>query len=270
MTKKRIPQAPVQVAPSNKNNISVPRVNAVLITQPKPETEKNPYSELAKKYHVSIDFKPFIHLEGVSTKEFRKYRLHPADYNAVIFTSRSAVDQFFKLCDELRVKMPGETRYFCMSEAIALYLQKYILYRKRKVFYGDGTLKGIATEIVKHRTDEKYLFPCSDNHKPDIVNFLRERNYEFAEIVILKTVPAKLETQDLKYDLVVFFSPSGVQAIKQNFPGFQQAKLRMGAFGELTMKALEGEGFHLAVKAPVPEAPSMTMALEQYLAHSNK
>jgi uroporphyrinogen-III synthase len=254
-----------QAKPLNNNSHKI-KIKAILITQPKPETDKNPYFDLARKHNVLVEFKPFIHLEGISAKEFRKQKINPADYNALIFTSRSAVDQFFKLCDELRVKMSPDAKYYCMTESIALYLQKYILFRKRKVFFGDGTFQGLTEIIEKHRDGEKFLIPCSDIHKADISDFLRKKKYEFAEGVIFKTVPVELTEQEIrKYDLIVFFTPSGVTALKQNFPDFQQKTLRLGAFGPLTTQAVINAGLELNIQAPAPAAPSMTMALDNYL-----
>src|SRR4030095_10992827 len=214
------------------------RIRSILITQPRPENDRNPYFDLARKHGISIDFKPFIHLEGISAKEFRKQKVNPSEFNALIFTSRSAVDQFFKLCDELRVKMSPDAKYYCMTEAIALYLQKYILFRKRKVFFGDGTFQGLTEIIEKHRDGEKFLIPCSDTHKSDISDYLRKKKYEFAEAVIFKTVSVELSEKELrKYDMIVFFTPAGVGALKQNFPDFQQKNIKIGAFGPLTSPA---------------------------------
>ena len=242
------------------------KVRSILITQPKPENDKNPYFDLARKHSIIVEFKPFIHLEGILAKEFRKQKINPGEFNALIFTSRSAVDQYFKLCDDLRVKMSPDAKYYCMTEAIALYLQKYILFRKRKVFFGDGTFQGLTEIIEKHKDGEKFLIPCSDTHKSDISDYLRKKKYEFAEAVIFKTVAAELSEKELrKYDMIVFFTPAGVNALKQNFPGFQQKSLRIGAFGPLTSQAILEAGLRLDLQAPAPAAPSMTMAIDNYL-----
>lgn len=241
-------------------------IKSILITQAKPENDKNPYFELAKKHSITVDFKPFIHLEGVSAKEFRKQKINPAEFAALIFTSRSAVDQFFKLCDDLRVRMSPDAKYYCMTEAIALYLQKYILFRKRKVFFGDGTFQGLTEIIEKHRDGEKFLMPCSDNHKSDTSDYLRKKKYEFAEAVIFKTVSVELTEQEIrKYDMVVFFTPTGVNALKHNFPHFQQKSIKIGAFGPFTAQAVNDAGLRIDVQAPAPQAPSMTMAIDNYL-----
>jgi uroporphyrinogen-III synthase len=241
-------------------------IRSILIAQPKPENDKNPYTDLARKHNIIIDFKPFIHLEGVKAKEFRKLKINPAEFAAVVFTSRSAVDQYFKLIDDLRAKISPDGKYYCMTEAIALYLQKYILYRKRKVFFGDGTLQGMIEIIEKHRAEEKFLVPISDTHKSEIAEYLRKKKYEYAEAVIFKTVPAELSEKEIySYDMIVLFSPGGVQALKQNFNDFKQKNLRIGAFGPITSQAVVGAGLRLDVQAPAPGAPSMTMALDTYL-----
>ncbi len=241
-------------------------VKAILITQSKPENDKNPYTDLARKFNLTIEFKPFIHLEPLTAKEFRKWKINPSDYTSVLFTSRGAVDHFFKLCDELRVKVSPDLKYYCMSEAIALYLQKYILYRKRKVFHGDGTFPGIIEVIEKHYDGDKFLIPCSDNHKADFSEYFKRKKYEFAEAVIFKTVPVELSEKEVrKFNMVVFFTPAGVQALKQNFPGFKQKGIRIGAFGPLTSQAVIDAGMKIDVQAPAPGTPSMTMAIESYL-----
>ena len=266
-------KAPRQVNPSVKTPPAKPmngsdklKIQHILITQAKPENDKNPYADLARKHGIQIEFKPFIHLEPVPAKDFRKLKINPENYTSVIFTSRNAVDQYFKLCDELRAKISPDGKYCCMTEAIALYLQKYILYRKRKVFFGDGTFQGLFDVIEKHRDEDKYLITCSDNHKSDIADYLRRKKYEFAEAVIFKTVPVILSEKELRnFNLIVFFTPGGVQALRQNFPLFKQRGIKFGAFGPLTSQAAIDAGFQVEVLAPAPGIPSMTMALDQYL-----
>lgn len=249
----------------NGNSAKAP-IKSILITQPKPENDKNPYFDLARKHNLIVEFKPFIHLEGIGAKEFRKQKINPAEYTALIFTSRSAVDQFFKLCDDLRIRMSPDAKYYCMTEAIALYLQKYILFRKRKVFFGDGTFQGLTEIIEKHRDGEKFLMPCSDIHKSDTSDYLRKKKYEFAEAIIFKTVPVELTEEEIRrFDLVVFFTPTGVHALKQNFPEFEQKSLRIGAFGPFTAQAVTDAGLRLDIQAPAPQSPSMTMAIDNYL-----
>ncbi len=247
------------------------KVKSILISQPKPESNKSPYFNLASKFNVKIDFRPFIHVEGVSAKEFRKSRITILDYTGVIFTSRNSIDHFFRICDELRIKMPQDTKFFCVSEAIALYLQKYTLYRKRKVFYGKGTAKDLMDILKKHKDGEKLLLPCSDIHKKDIPEYLSKNNFDFAEAVIYKTVCSDLsDLREINYDMIVFFSPSGVSSLFTNFPDFKQNNTRIAAFGPTTSKAVMDAALRLDVKAPIPQAPSMTMALERYLKKVNK
>ena len=247
------------------------RVESILISQPKPETEKSPYFDLAKKFNVKIDFRPFIQVEGISSKDFRKSRLNINDFSAIIFTSRNSIDHFFRICEELRVKMSQETKYFCVSEAIALYLQKYTQYRKRKVFYGNGDLKDMYKLMLKHKDGGKFLLPCSDIHKKDLPNFLKKNKIVYSEAIIYRTVASDLsDLEDIFYDMIVFFSPSGIQSLYHNFPDFKQNTTRIAAFGPATSKAVIDAGLRLDVKAPMPNAPSMTMAIEKYLNKVNK
>ena len=247
------------------------KVKSILISQPKPENDKSPYFNLAKKYKVKIDFRPFIHVESVPGKEFRKSRISLHDYSSIILTSRNAIDHFFRICDELRVKISQETKFFCVSEAIALYLQKYTLYRKRKVFYGNGLSKDLMDVLKKYKEGEKFLFPCSDIHKKDIPDFLEENKFDYSEAVIYKTVCSDLsDLNEINYDMIIFFSPSGVKSLFRNFPKFKQRKTRIAAFGPTTSQAVVDAGLNLDLKAPIPQAPSMTMALEKYLKKANK
>jgi len=247
--------------------ITLPKVKNVLIAQPRPEGLKSPYFDLAAKYKLKIDFFQFIQLESVPSGTFRKSRINPISFASVIFSSKSAADHFFRMCDELRVKMPESTKYYCMTESIALYLQKYILYRKRKVFFGDGTTKSFFAAIEKHHTGESYLLPCSDNGSPEISNYLKSKNYNYTEAVVyiaaIKDV--KKEVKINEYDMVVFFSPTGVNSLFHNFPKFKQGSIRVGAFGPATSKAIIDAGLRLDLSAPAPGSPSMTMAIEQYL-----
>ena len=247
------------------------KVKSILISQPKPETDKNPYFDLAKKFDVKIDFIPFIQVEGIPAKDFRKAKINVLDFNAIIFTSRNSIDHFFRICEELRVKISQETKYFCISEAIALYLQKYTQYRKRKVFYGAGSFQDLSKLLVKHKADNKFLLPCSDIHKKDIPAFLKKNKFDFAEAIIYRTVASDLShLEHIKYDMIVFFSPSGVHSLFHNFPKFKQENTRIAAFGPTTSKAVVDAKLRLDVKAPMPQAPSMTMAIDRYLAKVNK
>lgn len=240
----------------------------ILISQPKPETEKSPYFDLAKKFNVRLDFFPFIRVEGVPGKEFRKQKIDIVNHTAVIFTSRNAVDHFFRICEELKVKVSQECKYFCITEAVALYLQKFILYRKRKVFYGaDGSTKSLLEVMNKHRENEKFLFPSADSQKKDIEEWLKANKCDYATATLYKTVSndVKEVLANTEYDLIVFFSPYGVKSLFENVPKFKQNGTRIGAFGPTTSAAVEEAGLKLDIKAPAPQAPSMVAALEQFL-----
>ncbi len=243
------------------------KINRLLITQPRPETDKSPYFELARKYNIALEFHPFIRVEGISGKEFRKQRIDITDYSAIIFTSRNAVDHFFRICEELKVKVSQEMKYFCVTEAVALYLQKFILYRKRKVFYSaDGSTEGLLEVIGKHKNNERFILPTADNGKNDIRDFMVACNADFAEATLYRTVSNDI-TPVMKdaYDMIVFFSPFSVQTLFDHDPKFKQNGTLIGAFGPTTSKAIEDLGLRLDVKAPAPNAPSMVSALEMYL-----
>ena len=241
-------------------------IKKLLVSQPKPASEKSPYFDLAEKYGVEIDFRPFIKVESLTSKEFRQQKISILDYSAVIFTARTGIDHFFKLCEELRITIPETMKYFCMSESIAVYLQKYIVYRKRKVFFGaTGKLDDLITIISKH-AKEKYLIPVSDVHKDDLKLQLEAKKIDFTEAVMYRTVSNDFkEDEKFDYDMLVFFSPSGISSLLKNFPNFDQQDIRIGCFGPSTAKAVKDAGLRLDVEAPTPEAPSMTAALELYL-----
>ncbi len=244
------------------------KVSSVLITQPRPETDKSPYFDLAKKFGIRLEFHPFIHVEGLSGKEFRKQRVDITEHTAIIFTSRNAVDHFFRICEELKVKVSQDMKYFCITEAVALYLQKFILYRKRKVFFSaDGSTEGLLEVIGKHKHNENFILPTADNGKNDIGQFLAGNNIQFSEATLYRTVSNDIAPvmQD-NYDMIVFFSPFSVQTLFDHNPKFSQNGTLIGAFGPTTSKAIEDAGLRLDVKAPAPNAPSMVSALEQYLA----
>jgi uroporphyrinogen-III synthase len=245
------------------------KIRKILITQPKPETDKSPYFELAKKYSVQLDFHPFIRLDGIPSKEFRKQKIEIAQYTAVIFTSRNAIDHFFRICEEMKISISQDTKYFCITEAVALYLQKFILYRKRKVFYGaDGSNKSMLDVINKHKENEKFLYPSSENQQDnEIVSWLKSHNCEYATPFMYRTISNDVKNlfADVEYDIICFFTPSGVRSLLENFPSYQQNGTRIGAFGNNTSKAITEAGLTLEIKAPQPQAPSMVAALEQYL-----
>src|SRR6476659_3591789 len=246
----------------------------ILITQPRPESDKSPYFELVRKYAVELDFYPFIKLEPISAKEFRKQKIDIQAHSAVIFTSRNAIDHFFRMCDEMRVSVSQDTKYFCITEAVALYLQKFILYRKRKVFYGaDGTTKSLIDVINKHKGAEKFLYVGSENQQDnEIVNWLKGNNCEYALAFMYRT--QSNDVKDLltktEYDVICFFTPSGVKSLFDSFPKYQQNGTAIGTFGNNKSTAAEDAGLKLEIKAPLPQAPSMVAALEQFLSGKKK
>lgn len=246
------------------------KIKNVLISQPKPCTEKSPYFDLAEKHKVKLDFRQFIQVEGVTGKDFRASRVNILDYTAVIFTSRTAIDHFFRICEEVRVQVPDTMKYFCNSESIAVYLQKYIVYRKRKIFYGKKRFEDLMDVLVKHN-GEKYLVPVSDVHNEEIPTLLKKNKINFTTSIFYKTVSSDLS--DLKmndYDLLVFYSPSGIASLLNNFPKFNPATARIATFGPSTLKAAEEAKLDVSIKVPSPEFPSMTMALDTYITTENK
>ena len=249
-------------------------VKSILITQPRPDTEKSPYFELAKKYDVALDFHPFIRVEGISAKEFRKQKIEISGYTAVIFTSRNAIDHFFRMCEEMKVAISQDTKYFCITESVALYLQKFILYRKRKVFYGaDGTNKSMFDVINKHKENERFLYPCSENQQDnEIVNWLKTNNCEFVLGFMYRSRSNDVKElfEEKEYDVICFFTPSGVKSLFDNLPKFKQNGAVIGAFGGNTIRAVEEAGLKLEIKAPQPQTPSMVAALEQFIVASRK
>ncbi len=251
---------------------SAKKIKTILISQPKPEGDRSPYFDLEKKYGVQLKFYPFIIVDGIPAKEFRKQQIDISSFTAIILTSRYAVDHFFRICDEMKIKVSTEMKYFCITEAVALYLQKFIQYRKRKVFFGsDGSIKGMLQVIAKQKTTEKFIVPSSDINKKDIFEFLETQGCEFAEATLYKTVCNDVKSV-LKehYDMIVFFSPSGVKSLFENDPKFKQNGTLLGAFGPTTCRAIEESGLTLHVKAPAPNAPSMVTALEQFLIEQKK
>ena len=245
-------------------------IKKILISQPKPETEKSPYFDIAEKYGVKIIFRPFIKVEGVLAKDFRTQRINILDFTAVIFTSRTAIDHFFRLCEELRVQIPETMKYFCVTEAIAVYLQKYIIYRKRKIFFTpEGKVQDLMTPISKHNK-EKYLFPVSDVHTDELTKLLDEKKISYQLAVMYRTVSNDFTTEDtFDYDMLVFFSPAGIASLLKNFPQFEQGDIKIGCFGSSTAQAIKDSGLRLDIPAPTPEAPSMAAALEKYLKELN-
>jgi len=246
------------------------KVKSILVTLPRPENDKSPYFALANKYNLKLDFRAFIHVEGVPARDFRKEKINLADFTAVIFTSRNAADHFFRICEEMRYEVPADLKYFCLSETIALYLQKYIQYRKRKIFFGKQTAQDLE-EVLKKHAKEKFLYPCSDVASEETQNWLQENGYDFTPAVLFRTVVSDLsDLADVFYDIIVFFSPSSIQSLFENFPDFKQKDTRIAAFGSTTHQAIADRDLILDIGAPTPEAPSMTMAVEQYIKRVNK
>lgn len=246
-------------------------IKKVLVSQPKPASEKSPYFEIAEKYGVKIDFRPFIKVESLTAKEFRQQKVSILDHTAVVFTSRHAIDHFFNLCTELRVTIPETMKYFCTSETISLYIQKYVQYRKRKVFFGaTGKFQDLLPLIVKH-SGEKYFIPMSDVHNDEIKNALDQNKIQHTEAVMYRTVSNDFTPEEkFDYDMLVFFSPSGIQSLLKNFPNFEQGDIAIGCFGPTTAKAVKDAGLRLGLEAPTAEAPSMTAALDMFIRKHNK
>jgi uroporphyrinogen-III synthase len=246
------------------------KIKTILISQPEPGTAKSPYSDLADTTNVKIDFRPFTQIDGISAKEFRQTRIHILDYSAVIFNSRTSIDHFFRLAQEMRVTIPDSMKYFCISEATAFYLQKYIVYRKRKIFYANGSLTDLLDTMKKHKV-ERYLLPLSDIHSQEIPKMLDKAGFKYTSAVFYRTVSSDLsDLKEVNYDIIVFFSPWGIKSLFQNFPDFRQNDTKIASFGSSTAQAVREAGLTVDIEAPTPEAPSMTMALELYIKSVNK
>lgn len=245
------------------------RVSSILVSQPEPTEKNSPYHKLAEKYQLKIDFRQFIRVDPIDAKEFRRQKVNILEHTAVIFTSRNAVDHFFRLAAENKVEIPTDMKYFCVSEQTANYLQKYIVIRKRKIFTGERTATDLL-EIIKKHKGEKYIFPCSDIRKDDIPNFMKKNGIHMSEVVIYSTVADDLsDLSDITYDIIAFYSPSGIKSLFDNFPDFKQNKTRIAAFGPTTAQAVKDAGLILDIQAPLPNAPSMTGALEMYIKKAN-
>lgn len=255
---------------AKKSAVKAKKIQKILITQPKPESDKSPYFDLSKKYSVELEFCPFIMLEGIPARDFRKQKIDIAQFTGIIFTSRNAIDHFFRLCEEMKVSISQDTKYFCITEAVALYLQKFILYRKRKVFFGaDGTNKSVFDVIGKHKANEKFLYVCSENQQDnEIVNWLKSNACEHALAFMYRSVSCNVKSllEKSNFDVICFFTPSGVQSLFDNMPNYKQNGTVFGAFGGNTIRAIEEKGLLLDIKAPQPKAPSMVAALDQFLA----
>lgn len=244
-------------------------VQSILVSQPEPNNTNNPYHELARKYNIKIDFRPFIEIQPVSAKDFRRQKIDILSHSAVIFTSRNAVVHFFEMCKEVRVEVPADMKYFCVSDQTANYLQKFIVVRKRKIFTGKRTVADLFPLIKKHK-NEKYLFPCSNIRKDDLPEFMKENSTPLTEMILYRTVASDLsDLSDVNYDILAFYSPSGIQSLLENFPDFKQNNTRIAAFGPTTSKAVKEANLILDIEAPLPNAPSMTGALEAYIKLAN-
>ncbi len=255
---------------STKNAISngVGKVTNILISQPKPG--RSPYFDLAEKYGIQVDWRPFIHVEPVVEREFRKNRIRPDDYSAVILTSKNSIDHFFRMCEEMRIQMPQSTKYFCLTEAIANYLQKFIIYRKRKVCVGKRTIIDLAPALKKNKDSEKFLLPCSNLGAKPVTEYLDANGFEYQEAMMYRTVSSDLsDLAEITYDVLVFFSPLGIKSLYENFPDFQQNETRMAVYGKSTSQAVEEYGLTINIQAPLPDVPSMSMALDLYLKETN-
>jgi len=246
------------------------KIKRILVSQPRPESDKSPYFELAEKNNVKIDFRPFSHVEGIPCKDFRKQRIDILAHTAVIFNSKTAIDHFFRICGELRIIVPDTMKYFCISESVAFYLQKYIVYRKRKIFHGKARFQDLIDLIIKHR-DDNFFVPLSEPHNAEIPDLLDKNNIKYTIGTLYKTISHHFTNEnDFDYDILVFYSPSGIKSLKENFPDFVQGEIKIAAFGPTTASAVEHEGLRLDINAPNPKAPSMTMALDDFLKEFNK
>ncbi|WP_432411936.1 uroporphyrinogen-III synthase [Rasiella sp. SM2506] len=246
------------------------KVKTILVSQPEPTVENSPYFDLIEKQKVKIDFRPFIHVEGVSGKEVRSQKVDLGNFTAVILTSRNAVDHYFRIADEMRFKVPDSMKYFCQSEAVAYYLQKYVVYRKRKIYVGKRTFTELSPLIKKYKT-EKFLLPSSDKLKPEVPTVLDDLKVTWKQATFYKTVVSDLsDLKNVFYDILVFFSPSGIVSLLENFPDFEQKDTRIAVFGNTTVKAAADNGLRVDIQAPTPETPSMSMALEKYIKEANK
>ncbi len=246
------------------------KIRKILVSQPEPLNPKSPYFELARKYNLKVDFKPFVEVEGVSVKDFRQQKINILDFSAVIFTSKTGIDHFFRICNDLRIIVPDSMKYFCITENVAFYLQKYIVYRKRKIFHGKAKFQDLIDVIAKHREDS-FFVPLSNPHNAEIPELLDKNGIKYAIGTLYRTISTNFSGQnDFDYDILVFYSPSGIKSLKENFPGFVQGDTKIAAFGPTTACAVANEGLRLDIDAPNPKAPSMTMAIDEYLKEYNK
>ena len=244
------------------------KISTVLISQPKPE--RSSYFTLEEKWGIEIHWRSFIHVEAFPAKEFRRLKINIPDYTAIIFTSKNSIEHFFNMCKDMRVKMPDSTKYFCLTEAIANYLQKFIVYRKRKVFVGVRKVEDLHSSFEKHKSKEKFLLPCSNLGAKGVVSYLEKNNIDFCEALMYRTVASDLsDLSDITYDILVFFSPLGIESLYENFPDFKQNKTRIAVYGESTKKAVEAMGLHINIKVPLNGVTSMCTGIENYIMKAN-
>lgn len=245
-------------------------IRTILVSQPEPASDKNPYLSLAKKHGLQIDFRPFIHIEGVSHVDFRTQKVDFSDHTAVILTSKTAIDHYFRMAQECRFEVPTTMKYFCISEAVAYYLQKYVTYRKRKIFFGKQTIEDLTDSIKKHKK-EKFILPCSDILRDSIPETLDKLSIDYKKVVLYRTVASDLsDLEDVNYDVLIFFSPLGIESLFKNFPDFKQKKTLIAAFGPTTAKSIIDNNLRLDINAPQPKIPSMSMAIEAYIKSEKK
>ncbi|MDA7698705.1 uroporphyrinogen-III synthase [Flavobacteriaceae bacterium] len=241
------------------------KVKTILVSQPEPSSDKSPYSKLLDKHKLTLHFRPFIHVEGLDAKEVRQQKIDFNNFQNIVLTSRNAVDHFFRLCKEMRFTVPDSTKYFCQSEAVAFYLQKYVVYRKRKIYVGEKKIEDLEA-VFKKFNKETFLFPTSDMLSQDVPDFLDKANLNWQRAILFRTVVSDLsDLRDVYYDILVFFSPSGIESLFKNFPDFKQNDTRIAVYGNSTIEAAELANLRIDIKAPTPETPSMTMAIEKYI-----
>ena len=246
------------------------KVRSILVSQPKPVIENSPYAQLKSKRKIKIDFIPFIHVEGVAAREVRQQKIDLSKFSAIILTSRNAIDHFFRVAEEMRFPIPNALKYFCLSEAVAFYLQKYVVYRKRKIYVGGRTFEDLSKQISKYQ-EENYLIPCSNALSPVIPAILNDLGVKWVQGTFYKTVISDLSSlKDVYYDVLVFFSPSGIESLFSNFPDFEQNNTRIAAFGKSTVKAAKDAGLRIDINAPSPKVPSMSKALDIYIEKANR
>ena len=246
------------------------KVKSILVSQPAPTAENSPYFDIEKKHKIKIDFRPFIHIEGATTREVRHQKIDLSNYDAVILTSRNAVDHYFRIAEEMRFQVPIGTKYFCISEAVANYLQTYIVYRKRKIYVGERTIEDLV-EVLKKYKEEKFLFPTSNSLKPIIPKTLKAAKIKYDRVELFRTVVSDLsDLENVFYDILVFFSPTGIDSLLKNFPNFKQKDTRIAVYGKVTKTAVEKAGFKCDIIVPNTETRSMTTALENYTMEANK